>query len=65
MAANPEVRDCLGGWGKQRIPSGGAQMAACENYRHLDPTPGNSESVGLGGPQQISVSASSPGDSDA
>lgn len=26
------------------------------NDRHLDPTPGNSESVDLGGPQHISVS---------
>ena len=52
------------GGGDRALP-GEARMPTCENCRHLDPTPGNSESVGLGGPWQISVSTSSPGDSDA
>lgn len=47
------------------VLSEGPRRAACESYKHLDPTLGNSESVGRGGaPAHVGFS-SSPGDSEA
>lgn len=59
MAANPEVRGCLGGWGSLWEFSQRKANWQLVKTRHLDPTPGNSESLDLGGPQHIAVSPAS------